>query len=166
MPDVVELILADHRKFEELMRGLRDVTTDRAALRAEFAALLVAHAEAEENEVYPGLRQKASSTDDAVEHGEEEHAEINQALLAFLEVADVEGEAYDEKLEELVEVVNHHTNEEEQTLLNDARKKLSPEESRQLADGFVSARKAALDTDCGRVEHVWQLVERTEDRID
>jgi hemerythrin-like domain-containing protein len=158
VPDVVELILADHRKFEELMRRLCDVTADRAAL-------LVAHAEAEEHEVYPGLRQTASSTDDEVEHGAEEHAEINQALLAFLELEDVEGATYDEKLEELVEVVNHHTNEEEQTLLNDARTNLSPEESRRLGDGFVTARKASLDADCGRVENVRLLVTKTEGRI-
>ena len=165
MPDVVELILADHREFEELMRGLRDVSAERSVLRSEFAALLVAHADAEEREVYPELRRHASSTDQEVEHGEEEHAEINQALLAFLEVGDVEGEAYDEKLEELVEVVNHHTNEEEQTLLNDARVKLSESERQSLGEGFLAARKAMLDAGCGRVEIVRSLVTKTADRI-
>lgn len=165
MPDVVELILSDHRRFEELMRGLRDVTADRAALRGELAALLVAHAEAEEHEVYPGLRRQASSTQEEVEHGEEEHAEINRALLEFLELAGVEGETYAEKLEELVEVVNHHTNEEEQTLLNDARTTLSAAESHRLADRFATARKAALDADCGQVDNVRLLVTKTEDRI-
>lgn len=28
VPDVVEMTLADHRKFEELMRGFCDVTVD------------------------------------------------------------------------------------------------------------------------------------------
>jgi hypothetical protein len=46
--DVVELILADHRTFEELLRTLRDSTADREAARRAFAALHVAHAEAED----------------------------------------------------------------------------------------------------------------------
>src|SRR4051794_32131877 len=41
--DVVELILADHRRFEELFRELRDRTSDRPALLGELAELLVAH---------------------------------------------------------------------------------------------------------------------------
>lgn len=144
------------------MRGLRDATADRRSLRTELAALLVAHAEAEEQEVYPGLRRFASSSDEEVEHGEEEHAQINQALLAFLELNDVEGETYDEKLEELVEVVNHHTNEEEQTLLNDARTKLSPEERKRLGLAFLKARAAAVDAGSGRVERLRQLVAEVE----
>lgn len=45
--DVVELILADHRKFEELLRSTRDVSADRRAAPDELSDLLVAHAEAE-----------------------------------------------------------------------------------------------------------------------
>ena len=56
--DVVELILADHRWFEDTLRGLRDETSDRAALLADLSAVLVAHAKAEEAKVYPALRRK------------------------------------------------------------------------------------------------------------
>jgi len=56
--DVVELILEDHRRFEHLLRQLRDSTSDREAVRAAFSALHVAHAEAEEKFVYPTLRRK------------------------------------------------------------------------------------------------------------
>lgn len=163
--DVVELILDDHRTFEILMRGLRDVTADRAGLRDEFAALLVAHAEAEEDEVYPTLRGQAADAEE-VTHGRSEHAEINQALLGFLELGEVSGENYDEKLEELVEVVNHHTNEEEQTLLNDARSHVSAEQRARLGTAFRTARQVQLDTNCGRIENVRLLVTRTQHRID
>ena len=46
--DVVELILEDHRRFEELMRTMRDATADRDAARRAFSELHVAHALAEE----------------------------------------------------------------------------------------------------------------------
>jgi hemerythrin superfamily protein len=56
--DVVELILEDHRRFETLLRDLRDSSSDRDAVRDAFATLHVAHAEAEEKYVYPKLRRK------------------------------------------------------------------------------------------------------------
>ncbi|MBN6035575.1 hemerythrin domain-containing protein [Amycolatopsis sp. 195334CR] len=163
--DVVELILNDHRRFEELMRGLRNSSSDRAKLRDDLSQLLVAHGEAEEREVYPQLAKKASE-DDEVEHGEEEHAEINQALLDFLKVEDLEGDDFDEKLEDLAEVLNHHINEEEQTLLNDAREELPQKERDKLGAAFLVARETLLKTNCGRIENVRLVVEKTKDRVD
>ena len=43
--DVVSLILQDHRRFEDLLRQLRDSGQDRDAVRRAFATLHVAHAE-------------------------------------------------------------------------------------------------------------------------
>ncbi|SEQ13581.1 hypothetical protein SAMN05216481_104135 [Streptomyces radiopugnans] len=41
--DVVELILRDHRRMEDLFRTMRNAEADRAGALGEFAALLVAH---------------------------------------------------------------------------------------------------------------------------
>src|SRR6476620_12226342 len=94
--DVLDLILDDHRRFEALLRELRDSSSDRDAVRRAFAALHVAHAEAEEAKVYPTLRRKDAIGEHEAEHGEEEHAEGNQALLAVLESEQVEGEDFDD----------------------------------------------------------------------
>ncbi len=56
--DVVDLILDDHRRFEALLRELRNFEADRDAVRKAFSTLHVAHAEAEEKDVYPTLRKK------------------------------------------------------------------------------------------------------------
>ncbi|WP_260611029.1 hemerythrin domain-containing protein, partial [Streptomyces sp. WAC06614] len=82
--DVVEIILADHRWFEEALRELRDVQSDRAAVLADLATVLIAHAEAEESKVYPALRKKDAIDAEEVEHSEHEHDEGNEALLALL----------------------------------------------------------------------------------
>ena len=84
--DVVELILEDHRRFETLLRDLRDSSSDRDAVRRAFATLHTAHAIAEEKHVYPKLRTRDAITDHEAEHGEEEHAEGHEALLAVLEL--------------------------------------------------------------------------------
>ncbi|MGH3624013.1 MAG: hemerythrin domain-containing protein [Sciscionella sp.] len=165
MADVVELILADHRRFEELLRDLRNIEADRPSLRSQLAELLVAHAEAEELHVYPQLRKKAAD-DEEIEHGEKEHTEINQALLAFLELEDTSSEEYDEKLEELSETVNHHTNEEEQTLLNDARENLPGAERFRLGEAFGSERKRQMDTNCGTVENLRYVLNKQQGKVD
>src|SRR5512145_1885626 len=103
--DVVELILDDHRRFEQLLRDLRDSSSDRDAVRRAFAALHVAHAEAEEDDVYPTLRKKDAISEHEAEHGEEEHAEGHEALLKVLEADDLEGEDFDDLVEELATAV-------------------------------------------------------------
>ena len=60
--DVVEIILADHRWFEEALRELRDVNSDRSAVLADLATVLIAHAEAEESKVYPRCGRRTRST--------------------------------------------------------------------------------------------------------
>ena len=156
--DVVELILEDHRRFEHLLRQLRDSTSDRAAVRAAFAALHVAHAVAEERLVYPTLRRKDAIDEHEAEHGEEEHAEGNEKLLAVLELDATESAQFDDAVEELATAINHHLTEEELTILNPAREEVSAQVRAELGEKFAAERNRQIDEDCGRVENVRRLV--------
>ncbi len=73
--DVVELLLEDHRRMEELFRTMRNVEADRAAALEGFADLLIAHASAEEDEVYPALRRYKDVEGEDVDHSVHEHHE-------------------------------------------------------------------------------------------
>ncbi|MER5311759.1 hemerythrin domain-containing protein [Streptomyces sp. NPDC002773] len=156
--DVVALILQDHRRMEDLFRTLRNVEADRATALEEFADLLVAHASAEEDEVYPALRRYKNVDGEDVDHGVHEHHEANEALLALLEVGDTASEEWEEKLEELVTAVNHHADEEERTLLNDARENVGDDRRTELGQAFRKARARYLESGCGSVENVRELV--------
>jgi hypothetical protein len=158
--DVIELILDDHRRFEALLRRLRDSSSDRDAVRQAFSALHVAHAEAEEKHVYPSLRKERAIDDHEKQHGEEEHAEGNEALLAVLELNGTDTEAFDDAVEELSRLVNHHLAEEELTILNPARTEVSEATRAKLGDAFVTERNAQIDADCGRIDNVRELVAR------
>ena len=160
--DVVELILDDHRRFETLLRQLRDSSSDRDAVRQAFAALHVAHAEAEEKHVYPTLRKKRAITAHEEEHGEEEHAEGNEALLAVLELKGTDTQAFDDAVEELAKAVNHHLTEEELTILNPAREEVSDQAKADLGLKFATERNAQIEADCGRIENVRAIVARAE----
>ena len=156
--DVVELILQDHRLFESLLRDQRDATADRDAVRQAFATLHVAHAESEEKHVYPKLRRKDAIEEDEAEHGEEEHAEGHEALLAVLELKGTDTQAFDDAVEELAKVVNHHLTEEELTILNPAREEVGEQVRADLGALFAEERNAQMDDDCGRLENVRSIV--------
>jgi hemerythrin HHE cation binding domain-containing protein len=162
--DVIELILEDHRRFEGLLRQLRDSTSDRDAVRFALAALHVAHAEAEEKFVYPTLKKKRAIGEHEAHHGEEEHAEGNQAMLAVLELRGTDTQTFDDAVEELATAINHHLTEEELTILNPAREEVSAAARAELGLDFLTERNAQLDADCGRIENVRAIVARDEQK--
>jgi hemerythrin superfamily protein len=161
--DVIDLILDDHRRFEALLRQLRDASSDRDAVRRAFSALHVAHALAEEEHVYPVLRRKHAIDAHEAEHGEEEHAEGHEALLAVLELKGTDTQAFDDAVEELARVVNHHLTEEELTILNPAREEVAEKVRAELGTAFAAARNGHLDDDCGRLDHVRRIVRDAEE---
>jgi len=158
--DVVDLIVADHRLLEDLLRDLRDATADRAAARTALAELLIAHGESEEEHVYPTLKRKRAITEHEKEHGEEEHAEGNEALLALLECKGTDTQKFDDAVEELATALNHHIGEEEQTILNPARTEVSQDVRQDLGRTWVRARNGMLDEGCASVDQVRTIVER------
>jgi hemerythrin superfamily protein len=161
--DVVDLILADHRTFERLLRELRDSTADRDAARARFATLHVAHAEAEELHVYPELRDEDAITTGEAVHGEQEHAEGHEALLKVL-LADLEDDGFDELVEKLAEKVNHHLTEEELTILNPAREEVEEDRRFRLGEAFAEERNRLIEEGCGDVENILAMVEEAREK--
>ena len=160
--DVVELILADHREFERLLRELRNRESDRDALLRDIADLLVAHAEAEEREVYPVLKRKAPEDAEEIEHGTEEHAEGHEALLALLRTDADDEDAFEEALEELSEALTHHLDEEERDVLNAARENVSDAQRAELGRAFLRVRDELLEGSPGDGRNVGRLVAEAE----
>lgn len=161
--DVIDLIIDDHRRFERMLRQLRDASSDRDAVRRAFADVLIAHGEAEEQLVYPVLRRKAADIGEhEVEHGHEEHAEGNEALLAVLELKGTDTQAFDDAVEELSNLVAHHLAEEELTILNPARAEVGERVRRELGEQWAARRNQLVDEGCGSVENVRRIVAQAE----
>lgn len=160
--DVVEVILDDHRRFENLLRDLRSSAADRAAARTALAELLIAHGEAEEETVYAELQSQHAIGEHEAEHGAEEHAEGNQALLELLECDSTEGEEFDEAVEALATTLNHHIGEEEQTILNPTRDTVPADVRERLGREWLARRNEYLDAGCASVEQVRGIVEKAQ----
>ena len=159
--DLIDLILEDHHTMEQLLRMLRDATTERDAVRDALAAVLVAHAEAEELVVYPKLRRRSAVGSEEAEHGEEEHAEGHEALLAVLELKGTDTASFTGAVEKLSNVVYHHLVEEELTILNPAREELGSRAQADLGLAFARERNRLIDEQCGSVPNIRRLVARS-----
>jgi hemerythrin superfamily protein len=140
--DVVELIKADHREVERLFDLLKNQIDTRALYVPVLAALLIAHSRAEESEVYPVARSEAAETEE-VAHSQAEHAEAEELLVQLCD-APVDSPNFDLFLQQLVDAVSHHVEEEEQKVLPGMQQRLSAERRAELADAFATARMEHL----------------------
>jgi hemerythrin superfamily protein len=141
VPDVVDVIMNDHREVERLFDLLRDPGT-RAQNVPLLVTLLTAHSRAEEAEVYPAARDEAGAADD-VAHSQAEHAEADE-LLARLQETDPASSDFDAVLSELVDAVTHHVEEEEESVLPAMRSGLDDTRRAELADAFLASRAEHL----------------------
>ena len=140
--DVVDLIMQDHREVERLFDELKDSPEKRPNLLPVLTTLLTAHSRAEEAEVYPVAAAEAGEKEE-VSHSQQEHIEADQ-LLAKLASTDPESPDFDKVLQNLIDAVSHHVEEEETKVLPGMRTGLSDERREQLGEAFVASRKQHL----------------------
>ncbi|MFL6124697.1 hemerythrin domain-containing protein [Actinophytocola sp.] len=135
--DVVDLIMQDHREVERLFDELKQHPDKRPLLVPVLASILTAHSRAEEAEVYPAA--KKAGEEDEVEHSQHEHAEAEE-LLAKLVETDPESPDFEPALDELVESVTHHVEEEESSVLPGMRERLDDARREELGRAFAASR--------------------------
>ena len=93
-------------------------------------------------------------------HGEEEHAEGNEALLAVSSSKGPTPKPSTMRSRNCLALVNHHLAEEELTILNPARTEVSEAARAELGDAFATERNAQIDAGCGRIQNVRKIVAR------
>ena len=140
--DVVDLIMQDHREVERLFDELKDSPEKRPTLLPVLTTLLTAHSRAEEAEVYPVAASEAGEKEE-VSHSQQEHIEADQ-LLAELAATDPTSADFDKVLQNLVDAVSHHVEEEETKVLPGMRSNLSDERRVELGEAFAASRKQHL----------------------
>lgn len=136
--DVLELLKTQHQEVDELIEKIEEGDGDRAALFAELADTLAAHATVEEKLFYPSVM--ASSTSDLLHESVEEHLVIKRVLADMLDMDPVEEkDEFDAKLSVLKETVSHHAHEEEEGELFPKVKKLLGSDERAALGNEVLA---------------------------
>jgi len=142
MADVVDLVMADHREVERLFDILKNKPDQRVLALPTVTALLIAHSRAEETEVYPAARAEADEQEE-VAHSQHEHAEAEQ-LLERLDAMDPTSADYSGLVQELIDAVKHHVEEEESNVLPGLRDRLPAKRREELGAAFATARAQHL----------------------
>ena len=149
-PLAIELLMADHRKVEDLFEQYEaekesDDETKRA-IATRICGELTVHAQVEEEIFYPWLRENLDEDD--MEMVEEAQVEHNTAkdLIAQLEGATDIDEQYNAKVKVLGEYIRHHVNEEENEMFPKVRD--MQEELDELGQE-IAARKDELKEELG-----------------
>lgn len=141
--DAVTLIMNDHRIMEQLFDRLRAGDGDRKQLLDECAARLTAHSHAEEQKVYPALAEIDPAQREEVHHGADEHHEAERMLHDLQRMSPADGE-FDDRLEDFINAVLHHVEEEENEILPVLRDALDADRLIALGAAFEQIRLEEL----------------------
>lgn len=132
MVNPIEIIKQDHRKAEMLFKEYEDIDEEAFATKErvlkKLSDELKRHMDMEETIFYPRLEEKFNKEEDKmVEEAYTEH-DVARRLLEELSVTHPEDPRFDARVKVLNEMVAHHVMEEEQELLPEVAKELTPEE--------------------------------------
>lgn len=135
--NILEMLYEDHRKVETLFKEIKN--TDDANKREEFFGQiykdLTAHANAEEEVVYPAIRGEMPKVQELYD----EQAEMKQ-LLDDIKSSSASSPQFMEKIQRLKRMVKTHVNEEESDLFSKFRQNMNEEQMEQLAKQFKEAK--------------------------
>ena len=149
-PLALELLMADHRKVEDLFEQFEQEKESDEGTRREIAqkicAELTIHAQVEEELLYPWLKENLGDDDmEMVEEAYVEHATAKD-LIAQIEGASDIDEQFNAKVKVLGEYIKHHVQEEENEIFPEVRDQ--QEELDELGQE-IAARKGELKEEMG-----------------
>jgi len=140
MIDVLELLTSQHDEVDQLIEQIESGDGDRAALFADLADKLAAHATVEEKIFYPAAMEQQTS--EMLHEAVEEHLAIKRLIADLLELDPRDLDDQDEfeaKISLLKEQVSHHAREEEEGKLFPLLRTLMSEDERAALGNEVMA---------------------------
>jgi hemerythrin-like domain-containing protein len=151
-PVAIELLMADHRKveqlFDEFEAGKED-TEAKSGIAERICNELKVHTTVEEELLYPWLSDNLDEEDqDMVREAGIEH-QTAKDLIAKIEDCDPDDEQYDPLVKVLSEYIKHHVKEEEQEIFP---KVASMTDELDELGQEIAARKAELMEEMGMEE--------------
>jgi hemerythrin superfamily protein len=145
MPDAIDFIMEDHRKILGLFEQFQQADGDpdrQGQLVDQILEALTRHTYIENECLYPEIRSRVPSTDEAVLESFEEHhvADVLGFELAMMNPSD---EHYRAKTTVLMETIINHIEEEENELFPKVRDVLTAEQLEEIGDRLVELMEEA-----------------------
>ena len=138
--NALEILKHDHQKVKELFQEATHAsdTSKRKDLFDKIDTELEIHAHIEETVFYPAVEDH-EELKDMVAEALEEHEEA-KTLLEELEEIGVDSHEFGSKLQQLIEAVEHHVEEEEGEMFPKIREVFEEDELEQLGQDLESAK--------------------------
>jgi hypothetical protein len=162
--DVIAVLKEDHKKVEALFKQIEEASErakkTKRRLFQQISTELTLHAAAEENILYPRLKELPELKSSAFE-ALEEHRLVKQLLAEIaalldqaesgpgdgqggksgVEVGDGMGPEWDAKVKVLIDMVRHHVREEEGEIFRDMRAQLKRPQLVELGEAILAFKK-------------------------
>jgi hemerythrin superfamily protein len=115
--DLLQILHSDHMKVDELFFQFSksDDDAEKKEIVGKIILELGVHAKAEEEIVYPLVRDGKEEVEEMMDEADTEH-HVVKFLIAELEDMDPSDSHYDSKVTVLCELVKHHVEEEEEEI--------------------------------------------------
>jgi hypothetical protein len=140
---VVTLIKEDHRELEAVFRKLESAEPKEfKRLLQQVASLLLPHSKAEEEVVYPAIKELVPSEGSDVDDGLAEHHHVEETLKELL-ASDPEAPGVDGLIAAMIGEVRHHVEEEEEEILPAFADAATNQQLGDLGDRFTEAKERA-----------------------
>lgn len=141
----------DHSEVDVLLEEIKD-SGDPAARRRLFSVMsgkLLPHLQAEHEVLYQRLQQGKSAESRRFGHeGTSRHEAAEQQVQKMFKLGDLMSDRWEAELKVLIDLVEHHVNEEESTGFSCARDEFDKEQLEAMREEFQT-RKAQLRTQVG-----------------
>lgn len=143
--DLISVIISDHRAVEQAfaeLEGGAGAPDHRREVADHVIAELVRHSVAEEQFMYPAVRQSLDNGDQIADKEIADHSEAEQ-VMKRLESMGPEEPEFEQLLTQLISDVRKHVTDEENNLLPKLRAACSDDQLRDLGQKVQRAKKMA-----------------------
>lgn len=142
--DAITLLREDHKEVKRMFRRFEKLKSvddfeELGQVCREFCIALQIHTALEELIFYPGVRPLLDDDDMMLEAKEEHH--VVDVLMEELRTLEVMDEHYAAKATVLIEMVEHHIDEEEDEMFPKVRKVLGRNALMEMGEQMVSTRE-------------------------
>lgn len=142
--NAIKMLKQQHRQVEKLFKQFEKAKSARPRQKAfdEIADKLAVHAAIEEQHFYPSVKRRA--TEDLLLEAVEEHLGVKRVIADMLDL-EADDPIFEAKAKVLKDLVEHHVEEEEETLFPKVEKMVKAEELDAIGEEMASTMEDLLE---------------------
>lgn len=147
--NALELLKEDHDKVRDLLTQLVNTTERAEKKRPELLAKIEkevrVHTQIEEEIFYPAFKKASGKQNDRMYYeAHEEHRAVEDLVMPDLKNTDPSGTEFSGRAKVLKELLDHHADEEEEEMFEQARKTMSESELNELGEQMAARKKELM----------------------